>query len=199
MSFEHLRQEDKPSHLEFSGIKDSWNSIPELAAFPSLASCMGTHSLFLRSLRWWIISGCTVLIFGHQLPPVFISVSLWLPVLFSSVHFFQLDMTLLLSPYLWICSTHTFANLPWVWSALSIWFWDALYMAGCHMPPSVTWLYLFLFLIIGFLLVSVLVMTQSLDIALCLMLWKECRKVEDRVLATFYVPGIFFFIFVLDF
>lgn len=155
MSLEHLRQEDKPSHLELSGIKDSWDSISELAAFPSLASCMGTHSLILQSLRWWIIFGCTVLIFGHRLPLGFISVSLWLPVLFSSIHFFQLDLTLLLSPYLWICSTHTFAHLPWVWSALSIWFLDALYMVVCHTPLSVMWLCLYLFLIIGFLHVSV--------------------------------------------
>lgn len=146
---------DKPSHLELSGIKGSWDSISKLTTLPSLASSMGTHSLLLQSLRWWIISGWTVLIFGHHLPAVFISVSLWLPVLFSSIHFFQLDLTLLLSPYLWICSTHTFANMPWVRSALSIWFLAALSVAVPHTPPSVMWPHLILFRIFGFPHVSV--------------------------------------------
>lgn len=155
MSFEHLRQEDKPSHLEPSGIKDSWNRISKLAAFPSRASCMGTRSHSLQSFRWWIVPGCNELIFGHCPPPMFISVSLWFPVLCSSIHFFQLDLTLLLIPYLWIGSVHSFASLPLVWSALSICFLDAHHMVVHHMAPSVTWLYLFSFLIIWFLPVLV--------------------------------------------
>ena len=51
MSFKHLRQDDNLSHVELSGIKDSWNCVSKLAAFPSLASYMAP------ALSSFILSG----------------------------------------------------------------------------------------------------------------------------------------------
>lgn len=53
-------------------------------------------------------------------------------------HFFQLNLTLLLSPCLWICSVPTFANLPLVGSALSVCCLDPHHMTVCHVLPSAT-------------------------------------------------------------
>lgn len=93
MSFEHSRQEDKPSHVEPSGIKDGWNGVSKLAAFPSLASCMGTRSLILQLLWWRFISGCIALTVGHCL-----YLSITLPACSLSIYSFLSTWLCILAP-----------------------------------------------------------------------------------------------------
>lgn len=158
MSFGLLRQEDKPSHVEISGKKDSWSDISKLY-FPVWSPMWAQFSH--PSVFWCrVIFNYIMLIFVHcfLLEPVFISVSLIVLSLFLSFFF---SLTFLISSHIWICSIPTFANLYCLNNIEYLFFPDPHHMSLLH-HITIIWS-------ISFVLLchSVVVMTLC-NLVLCL-------------------------------
>lgn len=123
-----------------------------------------------------------MLIFEHCLPPwacVYLNITL----IACSLFIYSFFSTLLVSFYLWICSTLTFAKLPLVCSALNVRFFFILitwpsHVTLCHMTVFIpnSWSF--------DSSMSKCVSSDPLYLALCLMLWKEYFK-KYNVLPTF--------------
>lgn len=118
--------------------------------------------------------------------------------LFSIYGFIFFNLSLLVSSYLWICSTLTFANLPLVWSALNMCFLDPHHMTvTCQHWPHDCIYSCFWSLDSS---MPQCVSYNPLYLALCLMLWKEyIKKYKIGFCPLFYLYVILLFIYVLNF